>query len=95
MVFTPKLEYDKKASIITNLKAIINWTNFLLQEMTVGRVINTQNKTSELDTAFTETKENVTVNDECIMELANLLSTQEECIMELAEILSTLVEQEG
>ena len=40
MAFNPNLKYNDKLSTEENLKATINWMNFLLREMTVGRVPN-------------------------------------------------------
>jgi len=38
MAFNPKIRYNPSLSVEENLTAIVNWLNFSLQEMTVGRV---------------------------------------------------------
>ena len=77
-MFTPKLEYNKKIGIVANLKAVINWTNFLLQEMTAGRVINSQTDISELKKTNAELEEQLAVQDELSIELFEGQMAQEE-----------------
>lgn len=38
MGFKPQINYNSKLPAEDSLKAIVNWVNFLLREMTVGRV---------------------------------------------------------
>ena len=38
MAYKPQVTYNPKLSFDDNLKAIVNWLNFLLREMAVGRV---------------------------------------------------------
>ena len=38
MSFKPEIKYNKALSVEDNIKAIVNWLNFCLREMTVGRV---------------------------------------------------------
>ena len=38
MAFNPKIKYNPSISVEDNIKAIVNWLNFCMREMTVGRV---------------------------------------------------------
>lgn len=38
MIFVPQIKYNSNLSAEENLMAVINWQNFLLREMTAGRV---------------------------------------------------------
>ena len=38
MKLKPEIKYNKSLSTEENIKAIVNWLNFCLREMTVGRV---------------------------------------------------------
>lgn len=38
MAFNPKVRYNPSLSVEENLTAIVNWLNFSLQEITIGRV---------------------------------------------------------
>lgn len=54
MSFKPEIKYNKALSIEDNIKAIANWLNFCLREMTVGRV---PTETHARQTADTENRE--------------------------------------
>ena len=56
MSFKPEIKYNKALSIEDNIKAIVNWLNFCLREMTVGRV---PSETNARQTADTENREAV------------------------------------
>ena len=74
-MFTPKIRYDKKSSIETNVRAVINMVNFLLKEMTAGRVI-----TSQKD--IIETQESVSANNQLIADYSSDL-LYEICLLQL------------
>ena len=48
MAFKPQVRYNPKLSMDDNVKAVINWLNFLLREMSVGRVPQNQKDTLEI-----------------------------------------------
>lgn len=50
MAFNPNIKYDNNLSVKENVKAMINWLNFVCKEMTIGRVVLLQEKSSELET---------------------------------------------
>ena len=54
MAFKPEIKFNPKISADENLKAIINFLNFCLREMTVGRV--PMNK-EMLESSLNEAKE--------------------------------------
>lgn len=56
MSFKPEIKYNKVLPVEDNIKAIVNWLNFCLREMTVGRV---PSETNARQTADTENREAV------------------------------------
>lgn len=57
MSFKPEIKYNKSLSIEDNIKAIVNWLNFCLREMTVGRVPSEANARQAADTENREAVE--------------------------------------
>ena len=57
MSFKPEIKYNKALSIEDNIKAIVNWLNFCLREMTVGRVPSETNDRQSADTKNREAVE--------------------------------------
>ena len=83
MAFKPQLKYNSSLSTEDNLKAIINWLNFLLREMTTGRVPQNKEDTTALARRSAEQDEALAIADETAIELFETQMTQEDKINNL------------
>ena len=87
MAFKPQLKYNSSLSTEDNLKAIINWLNFLLREMTTGRVLQTKEETQALAQHSAEHDEALAIADETAIELFENQIAQEDKINELYDMI--------
>lgn len=83
MAFKPQVRYNPSLSMEDNLKAITNWMNFLLREMSVGRVPQNQKETKSIQLHQMEQDETLALVDETAIELFENQMIQEEKIKEL------------
>lgn len=87
MSFTPQIKYNPSLSMEDNLKAVVNWVNFLLREMTAGRVPQTKKETQELANHSAEQDAALALTDEVAIELYENQMAQGDKITELSELL--------
>ena len=94
MIFKPEIKYNKSLSVEDNIKAIVNWLNFCLREMTVGRVPSEATAREQADAENKEALETALAGaDETAISLYEAQEAQEtinaqqdEALMELYEM---------
>ena len=89
MAWKPQVTYNPRLSLEDNWKAAANWLNFLLREMSVGRVPQTQRDTQDLRQ---RQEEALALADETAIELFEAQMAQEEINMAQDEALIELYE---
>ena len=94
MAYKPQISYNPKLSLDDNLKAITNWLNFLLREMSVGRVSRTQKDTHSIcqhqiqqDAALMQADETAIALFEEQLAQNEINRVQDEALIELYEIM--------
>ena len=92
MAFNPNIKYNPALSVEENLKATMNWLDFVLREMTVGRVPLASEEVDKMAERVTTTEVALAESDEIAIELyeANLAqeainAEQDEAIIEIYE----------
>lgn len=78
MAYNPQVNYNRKLSLEDNLKAVTNWLNFLLREMSVGRVPQNQKETQNIKQHQVEQDEALALADETAIELFEAQIAQDE-----------------
>lgn len=78
MAYKPQITYNTKLSLDENLNAMINWLNFLLREMSVGRVHQNRTDTREIRQHQMVQDETLALTDEAAIELFEAQMAQEE-----------------
>ena len=93
MAYKPQISYNPKLSLDDNLKAITNWLNFLLREMSVGGVPRTQKDTHSIRQHQQEQDEALALADETSISLFEaqmaqeaINTAQDEALIELYEM---------
>ena len=92
MAFKPNVTFNPKLSVEENLKAVTNWLNFLLREMSVGRVPQIRTDTQNLRLHQLEQDEVLALTDETAIELYESHMAQDEINMAQDEALIELYE---
>ena len=95
MAFNPKITYNPSLSVEDNIKAIVNWLNFCLREMTVGRVPSETDARAAADAENREALEEALAGaDETAIALYEAQEAQEtinaqqdEALMEIYEMI--------
>lgn len=94
MAYKPQVTYNPRLPLEDNLKALTNWLNFLLREMSVGRVPQNQKDTQIIKQHQMEQDEALAMADETAIELyeANMSqdeinTAQDEALIELYELM--------
>lgn len=94
MAFNPKIRYNPSISMEDNLKAIINWLNFALREMTVGRVPqnkkdadHTAESVTALEEALAQTDETAIALYEAQEEQEAINAAQDDALIEIYEMM--------
>ena len=92
MAYKPQVTYNPKLSLDDNLRAVTNWLNFLLREMSAGRVPRNQRDTQALQQHQLEQDEVLALADETAIELFEAQMAQEDINMAQDEALIELYE---
>ena len=92
MAYKPQVAYNPKLSLEDNLKAMTNWLNFLLREMSVGRVPQNKKDTQAIQLHQQEQDEALALADETSISLFEAQLEQEEINMAQDESLIQIYE---
>ena len=92
MAYKPQVNYNPKLSLDDNMKAMTNWLNFLLREMSVGRVPQNKKDTQAIQQHQMEQDEALALADETSISLFEAQLEQEEINMAQDESLIQIYE---